>query len=119
MPITPPPGAQHSSVADVYVPAGARPVPEDRTPTGETWDLEGPTYADAVAQEEALLPVGRPLGGYPWCEKRALGGNGSDNMSWLWGGEKDAIVVSVNRVTDNYSTIVIRHGSCSTQPIPW
>ena len=119
-PITPPPGAQHSSIADVYVPPDAQLEVEDAGSTGERWDMMHTSYSDAVRQQEALLPVGRSLGGYAWCKKAALGGN--DNTSWMWGGEKDALIVSVMSLFGGDSigaVIVIRHGSCSTEPIPW
>jgi hypothetical protein len=56
--ITPPPGAQHSSIANVFVPPNASLEPaEDTAPGGERWDLNA-GYADTIAQQEALLPVG-------------------------------------------------------------
>jgi hypothetical protein len=65
------------------------------------------SYPDAVTQEAALLPVGGPLNGYPWCRTRSLGGV-NDNTSWIWGRRRDAVIVSVFHVSSNASTIVIR-----------
>jgi hypothetical protein len=102
--ITPPPGAHHSSIADVFVPPNASLEPE-------RWDLDGTGYSDAVAQEEALLPVGQPLDGYPWCQKTADPPGSTDNTSWIWGRPGDAIFVSVFPVTNNHSTIVVRRSN--------
>lgn len=108
--MTLPPGVQHSSVADVFVPPNARPdLAGDTAPGAERWDLEA-SYSDAIAQEEALLPVGKPLDGYPWCRKTS---DRADNTTWVWGGPRDAVVVSVFYEANNSSLIVVRHGSCA------
>jgi hypothetical protein len=107
---TRPPGAQKSTVfSDVWVPPGAHLYSSDGA--GEWGEINIP-YPDAVAQEEALLPVGQWLGGYsgyPWCKKAALGD--TENTSWLWGDLKDAVVVTV-LPEDNHARIITRHGSC-------
>jgi hypothetical protein len=112
-PTTRPPGVQHSSVADVFVPPNATLVPaEDTAPGAERWEMKTTGYPDAVAQEEALLPVGKALDGYPWCRKRPVGYT-ADNTTWVWGGPRDAVVVSVFDEANNSSLIVVRHGSCA------
>jgi hypothetical protein len=109
--ITPPPGAHHSSIADVFVPPNASLEPaEDTAPGAERWDIRA-SYSDAVAQEEALLPVGGSLNSYPWCQKTPMPPGSTNNMSWIWGRPRDAVIVSVLPVTDNYSTIVIQRSN--------
>jgi hypothetical protein len=109
-PTTLPPGVQQSSIAGVFVPPGARLIGTDR------WEIET-SYSDAVTQEEALLPVGKPLDGYPWCRKTSLASLSGrpDNTTWLWGGMRDAVVVSVfdTSIGTDFPTIVVRHGSCT------
>ena len=94
----------------MYVPPNASLEPaEDTTPGAERWDLEGTSFSDAVAQEEALLPVGQPLEGHPWCQKTKMPPNTpKDEMNWIWGRPRNAIIVSVFPVMDNFQTIVIR-----------
>ncbi len=112
--MTPPPGAQHSSIANVFVPPNARLEPaEDTAPGGERWDLDGTSYPDAVAQEEALLPVGKPLDSYPWCQKTAIPPGSTDNTAWIWGRPRDAVIVSVYPLVTNYSIIVIRRSTAA------
>lgn len=104
-----PPGAQHSSIANVFVPPNARLEPaEDTAPGAERWDLDGTSYSDAVAQEEALLPVGKPLDGHPWCQKTNIPPGTTNRISWIWGRPTDAVIVSVFPVFSDYQTIVIR-----------
>jgi hypothetical protein len=105
-PITPPPGAQHSSVAGVYLPPSADLDPSSVTPQGERWDIPL-SYPQAVAQQEALLPVGQSLDGHPWCQKTPLPGS-TDNTTWIWGRPRDAIDVSVFTVSGAV-WIVVRH----------
>ncbi len=109
-PTTRPPGVQHSSVADVFVPPNATLEPAEDTASGaERWDMKT-SYPDAVAQEEALLPVGKPLDGYPWCQKTPLPPGSTDNTTWIWGRPRDAVIVMVWGTTD-YASIVIRRST--------
>jgi hypothetical protein len=104
-----PSGAHHSSVADVWVPASASLEPaEDTAPGAERWDINT-GYMDAVNQEQALLPIGKPLSnGMPWCRVQR---HDNDTLGtwtqWLWGGGRDAIVVGVFPVDSNLSWIVV------------
>ena len=105
--ITPPPGAHHSSIADVYLPPSADRDP-DSSSESERWDIPV-GYAQAVAQQEALLPVGKPLDGYPWCQKTKMPpSEPGDEVNWIWGRPRDAIIVSVFPGGDNASSIVVR-----------
>jgi hypothetical protein len=107
-PITPPPGAHHSSVADVYLPPSADLDPSDVT-SGQSERYDIPiSYQQAVAQQEALLPVGEPLDGHPWCQKTPLPAGSTDNTTWIWGRPRDAIIVSVFSIDNNASSIVVR-----------
>ena len=106
--ITPPPGAHHSSVANVFVPPTADLDPSSATSRSERWDIPV-SYPQAVAQQEALLPVGQPLDVYPWCQKTPLPRGSTDNTTWIWGRPRDAVIVSVFSVSDNASSIVVRH----------
>jgi hypothetical protein len=110
----PAPSGQRSQVAPVLVPASAR--LEDRYASSERWDLPA-SYSDAIAQQQALLPIGKPLDGYRWCRMQHLGDPAKpiDNTSWLWGDGRDAIVVSVFTALFPPRTpalIVPRHGAC-------
>ncbi|MEB4208761.1 hypothetical protein [Mycobacterium sp. 94-17] len=81
---------------------------DDSTPTSERWEIKA-DYPDVVAQEEALLPVGKPLNGFPWCQKTKMPPNDpQDETNWIWGRRLDGVIVSVFPVITNYSTIVIR-----------
>ncbi|MGO9155337.1 DUF732 domain-containing protein [Mycobacterium sp.] len=108
-PITPPPGAHHSAVADVWVPGNASLV--EGSPESERWELEGTSYQDAVAQEAALIPVGQPLNGHPYCRKTAIPPDSTDNTSWFWGRPREALIVSVFQgfSTGDNAAVVIRH----------
>jgi len=96
-------------VADVWVPASATLETDTASPEGERWELDGTSYQDAVAQEAALIPVGQPLNGHPYCQKTAIPPGSTDNTSWIWGRPREALIVSVLPVLDNFSAIVIRH----------
>jgi hypothetical protein len=100
-----PPGAQSSRlVAGLYLPPTAQlESAEDTAPGAERWDIAVGT-TEATTQVRALLPIGKALGRYPWCEEKVLG----DVLSWIWGRRDDSVIVGVSNVTDNYSVIVVR-----------
>lgn len=107
--ITPPPGAHHSSIANVFVPPDASLEPaEDTAQDAERWDIKA-SFADTVAQEQALLPVGQPLDDYAWCQQTKMPPSTTEEeTNWIWGSPRNAVIVSVFPVTNNYSVIVIR-----------
>jgi hypothetical protein len=110
---TPPPsGAQKSTVfSNIWVPPGAHLYSSEGA--GEWWEIDIP-YPDAVAQEEALLPVGKWLDsypGYPWCRKRIDTSGSSQGTSWFWGDLKDAVVVAVWQ-EDDHARIMTARASC-------
>jgi hypothetical protein len=73
------------------------------------------SYLDTVAQEEALLPVGQPLNGYPWCQKTKMPpSEPRDETNWIWGTPTNAVIVSVFPVVSDESTIVIRRTTEAT-----
>src|ERR1700739_213081 len=67
-----PTDAQRSTIPGIYLPAGADRDPSDTVPgENERWEYAA-DYLEAVRQEQQLLPVGRSLDGYPWCETTRL-----------------------------------------------
>ena len=104
-----PTGAPQPSVMfkGVLVPPGAqREPPENVAPDMENWDVPGP-FAETVAAEQALLPIGKPLGRLPWCGPFPLPAR-PGQTGWIWGTARNGLAVLV--VGDpNESAIVIHH----------
>jgi hypothetical protein len=104
-----PTDAQRSTIPGIYLPAGADRDASDTVPgENERWEYAA-DYLEAVRQEQQLLPVGRSLDGYPWCEKTSLPSAVGTNTTWLWGTARDAVIVSVFEVGPRASAIVVRH----------
>jgi hypothetical protein len=89
-------------------PPGATLDAEDSTTSGERWQMKT-SYLDAVAQEQALLPVGHPLGDLPWCEETKMPpSTPEDETNWIWGTQRNGVIVSVFPLVADLSTIVVR-----------
>jgi hypothetical protein len=101
----------------VLVPPGAqREPPENVAPDMENWDVPGP-FAETAAAEQALLPIGKPLGRLPWCGPFPLPAR-PGQTGWIWGTARNGLAVLV--VGDpNESAIVIHHTGSAIGYCKW